>query len=60
MLLDGKINYDIECNPLHGPRVRKIIDPLEQGETPLKYTYVEEVSFDSSNLLESVIEGRGY
>ena len=60
LLLDGKINYDIECNPLHGPRVRKIIEQLEQGETPLKYTYVEEVSFDSSNLLESVIEGRGY
>ena len=60
LILDGKINYDVECNPLHGPRVRKIIEQLEQGEPPLKYTYVEEVSFDSSNLLESVIEGRGY
>ena len=36
------------------------VEVLEQNETPLKYTYVEEVSFDSSNLLESVIEGRGY
>jgi len=60
LILDGKINYDVECNPLHGPRVRKIIEQLEQNETPLKYTYVEEVSFDSTNLLESVIEGRGY
>ncbi len=60
LILDGRINYDVECNPLHGPRVRKIIEQLEQNETPLKYTYVEEVSFDSSNLLESVIEGRGY
>ena len=60
LILDGKINYDMECNPLHGPRVRKIIEELEKGETPLKYTYVEEVSFDSSILLESVIEGRGY
>ena len=60
LILDGKINYDVECNPLHGPRVRKIIEQLQQGETPLKYTYVEEVSFDTSNLLESVIEGRGY
>ena len=60
LILDGKINYDVECNPLHGPRVRKIIEQLEKGETPLKYTYVEEVSFDASNLLESVIEGRGY
>ena len=60
LILDGKINYDVECNPLHGPRVRKIIEQLEKGEAPLKHTYVEEVSFDSSNLLESVIEGRGY
>ena len=41
-------------------RVRTTLWQLEQDETPLKYTYVEEVSFDSSNLLESVIDGRGY
>ena len=60
LILDGKINYDVECNPLHGPRVRTLIEQLEKGETPSKYTYVEEVSFDASNLLESVIDGRGY
>ena len=60
LILDGKINYDVECNPLHGPRVRALIEQLEKGETPSKYTYVEEVSFDASNLIESVIGGRGY
>ena len=60
LILDGKINYDVECNPLHGPRVRTLIEQLEKGETPSKYTYVEEVSFDASNLIESVIGGRGY
>ena len=60
LILDGKINYDVECNPLHGPRVRALIEQLERGETPSKYTYVEEVSFDATNLIESVIGGRGY
>ena len=60
LILDGEINYDVECNPLHGPRVQAIIEQLERGETPLKFTYVEEVSFDISNLAEEVIESRGY
>ena len=60
LILDGEINYDVECNQLHGPRVQAIIEQLEKGETPLKFTYVEEVSFDRSNLAEEVIESRGY
>ena len=60
LILDGEINYDVECNPLHGPRVQAIIEQLEKGETPLKFTYVEEVSFDISNLAEEVIGSRGY
>jgi len=60
LLLDGEISYDVECNPLHGPRVRKVIEQLEKGETPLKFTYVEEVSFDASNLTKEVIDSRGY
>ena len=60
MILDGEISYDVECNPLHGPRVQKVIEKLEKGETPLKFTYVEEVSFDASNLTREVIDSRGY
>ena len=60
MVLSGEIKLDVECNPLHGPRVRAIIEQLEQGKTPEKYTYVEETWFDSTNLTESIISARGY
>ena len=60
MILSGEINLDVECNPLHGPRVRAIIEQLSRGETPPKYTYVEETSFDADTLTEQVIGSRGY
>ena len=60
MILSGEIDYDVECNPLHGPRVRAIIEQLEQGETPPKFTYVEETAFERENLTEALISGRGY
>ncbi len=60
MVLSGEIKLDVECNPLHGPRVRSIIEQLEQGQTPEKYTYVEETWFDASNLTEEIISSRGY
>lgn len=41
-VIDGKISVEGECNPLHGPRVEAIIKALEAGDTPEKYTYVEE------------------
>ena len=60
MILDGEISLDVECNPLHGPRVRSVIERLERGETPPKFTYVEETYFDADNLTEDVISARGY
>lgn len=60
LILDGEINYDVECNPLHGPRVQAIIEQLENGETPSKYTYVEETSFDINTLTEEMIAERIY
>ncbi|MBO4298476.1 MAG: ABC transporter substrate-binding protein [Clostridia bacterium] len=60
MILAGEISLDVECNPLHGPRVQAIIEQLEKGGTPPKYTYVEETSFDAGNLTEDIIAGRGY
>ena len=56
----GEIILDVECNPLHGPRVQWIIEQLEKGGIPPKYTYVKETSFDISNLTEEIIAGRGY
>ncbi len=43
----GKIACIGECNPLHGPRVKAIIDTLERGEIPNKIEYVQESVFSS-------------
>ena len=60
MLMDGIISYDVECNPLHGPRVRAIIEQLEAGEQPAKLTYVEEAVFDREHTTREIIDARGY
>ena len=60
LVLSGELNLDVECNPLHGPRVRSLIEQLERGETPEKFTYVDEVFFDAANLTEEIIVQRGY
>lgn len=60
MILSGELNLDVECNPMHGPRVKAIIEMLQRGETPQKYTYVDETSFDTSSVTEDVIAKRGY
>lgn len=58
--LNGRIDLDVECNPLHGPRVENIIQQLERGETPEKYSYVEETYFDAKNLTAELIAERAY
>ena len=58
--LEGKINYNVECNPLHGPRVEAIILQLEKGEKPDKLAYVEEVAFDAATIRQEDIDARAY
>ena len=58
--MSGSISCNIECNPLHGPRVEKIIEQLEHGETPDKLSYVAEEVFQSDELTETVINSRMY
>lgn len=58
--LEGKINLDVECNPLHGPRVEAIIKQLEAGETPEKIAYVDETTFDSATITQAMIDERAY
>lgn len=60
LVLAGELNLDVECNPLHGPRVRALIEQLNSGKMPEKFTYVDEVYFDASNLTERIISSRGY
>ncbi len=58
--LAGKINYDVECNPLHGPRVEAIIQDLEAGKTPEKLAYVDENAFDATTITQAIIDARAY
>jgi len=58
--LQGRINFNVECNPLHGPRVEAIIQQLERGETPDKFVYVEEVAFDAATITQEDIDARAY
>lgn len=58
--MEGKINLDVECNPLHGPRVEKIIQQLENGEPLEKHYYVEEAYFDNETLTEEFLANRAY
>lgn len=59
LTLNGEINFCMECNPLHGPRVRAIIEQIEAGITPAKQTFVPEGWFDSSITAE-ILEQRPY
>ncbi|MBQ9944039.1 MAG: ABC transporter substrate-binding protein [Clostridia bacterium] len=60
MVMNGEINFDVECNPLHGPRVQAVIEQLERGETPPRFTFVDETSFDADSLTQQIIDSRGY
>ncbi|MCR5157315.1 MAG: ABC transporter substrate-binding protein [Butyrivibrio sp.] len=58
---EGKISCIAECNPLHGPRVRALIEALRSGESPQKFNYVDEKLFSSLNDVSGVmIDGMEY
>ncbi|MGO4928373.1 ABC transporter substrate-binding protein [Fundicoccus sp. Sow4_F4] len=58
--LEGKINYNVECNPLHGVRVDALIQQLEAGEEVDKLAYVEEMTFDATTITQDDIDAREY
>ena len=60
LVMAGEISYDVECNPLHGPRVEAIIQKLESGYVPPKLTYVGETAFDTETITQEILDGRGY
>ncbi len=60
MMLEGKISLDVECNPLHGPRVRALIEQLEAGQAPAKLTFVEETFFEADTLDRQTLDAREY
>lgn len=59
-VLAGKFNLDVECNPLHGPRIVELINKLEAGETVDKICYVEEEVFDCDTITQEIVDARAY
>ena len=53
----GKISCIAECNPLHGPRVRALIEVLKNGEIPEKFNYVDEKLFSSVPGVDAIVIG---
>lgn len=51
----GKITCIGECNPLHGPRVRAIIETLEMGGTPDKLGYVNENIYSEFESVSTIV-----
>ena len=59
-VLSGKFNLDVECNPLHGPRIVKLIKSLEAGEKVEQNAYVDETTFDNNSITQAIIDARQY
>lgn len=59
MVDEGLINVDIECNPVQGAYIDKIIRKLENGEEVEKNYIVEENIFTKDNVAE-FLEDRTY
>jgi ABC-type sugar transport system substrate-binding protein len=59
-VLAGEFNLDVECNPLHGPRIVKLINDLEAGKKVDKNCYVDEEVFDCDTITQADIDARQY
>ena len=60
-ILEDKITCIAECNPHHGPRVQAIIESLEAGDTPDKFSYVDEKIFSLDiNVKKITVDGIDY
>lgn len=53
-MIAGDIDVDVECNPLHGPRVEKIIQALEAGQKVEKTAYVDEEVFYAKDAANTI------
>jgi galactofuranose transport system substrate-binding protein len=53
-LVDGKINYIVECNPLLGEKAAELVKAVIAGETVDKRTIVEDQAFDRAAAEEAL------
>lgn len=59
-VLAGEFNLDVECNPLHGPRIVQLINDLEAGNPVEKNAYVVEEMFDAATITQAIVDARSY
>lgn len=59
-VLAGEFNLDVECNPLHGPRIVQLINDLEAGVAVKKDAYVSEEMFDAATITKAIVDARSY
>ncbi len=53
-VLEGKIALDVECNPLQGSEIGKLVKAVTKGEEFNKYTYIDESAFCLDDTVNSV------
>lgn len=58
-MIKGDIDADVECNPLHGPRVEGLIKALENKQSVNKTAYVTEGTFYAKDAAK-IIKKRAY
>lgn len=59
LVKEGDINVDIECNPVQGVYIDKIIKKLENGE-PVEKSYIVEENIFTKDNVEKFLEDRTY
>jgi len=60
MTLQGLINCNVECNPLHGPRVFEIVEAHRRGVMPAKEESPIEEAFYWDTITQAIIDARQY
>ena len=58
-LIDGKINFIVECNPLLGERAAQLVKDVLDGKEVEKFQYVEDQTFTAEEAA-AVIDERLY
>ena len=59
--MEGKITCVTECNPLHGPRVKGIIETIEAGGETDKRSYATEGIFAANDVVKTIeVDGTDY
>jgi simple sugar transport system substrate-binding protein len=53
-LIDGQINYIVECNPLLGDLAADLVKAVLAGEEVEKRTYVEDKTFTQEQAEEAL------